>query len=164
MRANDARVRVLERRVGEAELVGLIATQIVEYGVGGGDQPLEGLLTLRGLQVEADAAFVEIEGLEKVRVVFAEEEGTHASCGITTLSAVLDFDDFRSEIGEVHRAEGTCAERFEGQDAQARKRKRRSCRFHGRTQTGFLSINWRAMMIRCISLVPSPIHMSGASR
>src|SRR6185312_2449259 len=30
--------------------------------------------------------------------------------------------------------------------------------------TGFRAISWRAMMMRCISLVPSPIISSGASR
>jgi hypothetical protein len=30
--------------------------------------------------------------------------------------------------------------------------------------TGFLWINWRAMMMRCNSLVPSPISKNGASR
>jgi hypothetical protein len=59
-------------------------------------------LTFGGFQVEADAAFVEIEGLEKVRVMLAEEKGTHASGGIATLGAILDFDDFRAEIREVH--------------------------------------------------------------
>ena len=30
--------------------------------------------------------------------------------------------------------------------------------------TGFLSISCRAMMMCCISFVPSPMHMSGAAR
>ena len=31
-------------------------------------------------------------------------------------------------------------------------------------QTRFRATSWRAMMMRCISLVPSPMHISGASR
>src|SRR5579863_1851220 len=36
-------------------------------------------------------------------------------------------------------------------------------RWEGR-YTGFRAISWRAMMMRCISLVPSPIIIKGASR
>ncbi len=90
-------------------------------------------------------------------VVLAEEERAHAARGIATLLAILDLDDFGAEVGEVHRAERPGAEVLERQHADAGEGQ-------GRGHTGFLSTSWRAMMIRCISFVPSPMHISGESR
>jgi len=47
---------------------------------------------------------------------------------------------------------------------QARKQRVGAERRRGMPQTGLRATSWRAMMIRCNSLVPSPMHSSGASR
>ena len=171
VRADDAWIGVTQRVVGETELVRLVAAQIVEHGVRGRDQPQEGRASCGLLEVEADAALVEVEGLEEMRIVLAQEKRSHATRGIAALGAVLDLDDLGAEVREVHRAEGSRAERLEGEHPQpgerqgGRGRPGVACsRALLRHHTGFRSMSWRAMMMRCISLVPSPMHISGASR
>jgi hypothetical protein len=157
VRAEDARVRRPERGVVEAELLRLVAAQVVHDHVGGAHEAAKGGLALGALEVQRDALLVEVEGLEEVAVVGPEEVRSHAARGVAALFAALDLDDLGAEVGEVHRAERAGAEVLEGEYAEAQERQ-------GGTHTGFLSTSWRAMMMRCISLVPSPMHMSGASR
>ena len=159
MRTDDARVRVLQGVVRQAELVGLVAAQVVQHGIRFRHESPERFLARGGFQVQRDAALVEVERLEEVTVVLTQEIRTHAARGIATLLAILDLDDIGAEIGQIHRAEGARAERLERQDADTLQRQ--VGRVH---QIGFRSISWRAMIMRCISFVPSPMHISGASR
>ena len=159
MCTDDARIGVLQCFVGEPQFVGLVTAQVVQHGIRLGDQPMEGFLPGRRLQVQCDAALVEVERLEEMAVVLAEEIRAHAARGIAALFAVLDLDDVGTEIGEVHGAERSGAERLEGQHTNAFQGQVR--RVH---QIGFRSISCRAMIMRCISFVPSPMHISGASR
>ena len=71
------------------------------------------------------------------------------------LGGVLDLDHLGAEVGEEHGAVGARAEVLEGQHPVAGERQ---------IHAGCLSTSWRDMMTRCISLVPSPMHISGASR
>jgi len=89
-----------------------------------------------------------------VAVVLAEKR-SHAAGGVPALRAVLDLDHLGPEVGEVQRAKRRGPEVLESQDPVAGR---------GQRHAGFLSTSWREMMTRCISFVPSPMHMSGASR
>src|SRR6185437_14394618 len=72
MRADEARIGVLQRRIGEAEPVRLIAAEIVEKPVGAARQRRQHLAGLRLLQVERQAALVAVEALEEMAVFGAE--------------------------------------------------------------------------------------------
>src|SRR5262249_50703868 len=98
---------------------------------------------------------VGVHALEIFAVALAQEARAHMARGIAAGRGVLDLDDLGTEVGQKHRAVGTGAELLNSDDAYAFER------FHG---IGFRLIHCRAMMMRCISLVPSPMHMSGASR
>ena len=82
-------------------------------------------------------------------------------CGPTWRAAsppvvrVLDLDHLGAEVGEQHRAVGPGAELLEGEHADAVER------LHALL---LRLIHCLAMIMRCISLVPSPMQVSGASR
>ena len=69
----------------------------------------------------------------------------------------LDLDHLGAQLGQEHGAVGTGAELLQRQDAHALERL-------GVHRMAFRLTHWRAMMMRCISLVPSPMQVSGASR
>ena len=75
--------------------------------------------------------------------------------GIAIDRGILDLDDLGAEIGEQHGAVRRRAELLDGNDANALKW------LHA---AGFLLMNCFEMMMRCISLVPSPMQVNGASR
>src|SRR6185437_13022023 len=155
MRADDARVRLPERGISEAQALRLVAAQIVEDAVGFFCQRMEDLARGFLLEVERQAALVAVEALKEVTVVLTQEERPDAARHVAALGGVLDLDDLGAQIGELHRAIGSGAVLLDGDDAHAPKR---------RHQMRFRSTSWRAMMMRCISLVPSPITSKGASR
>ena len=95
------------------------------------------------------------ERLEVLAVVLAEEVRADAARGVAAGGGVLDLDDLGAEVGQEQRAVGPGAELLHGQDAHA---------FQWLHEAGFRLIHCLAMMMRCISLVPSPMHISGASR
>ena len=72
-------------------------------------------------------------------------------------SGVLDLDHLGAQLGQEHGAVGPGAELLEGQDADALES---GCH----VMPGSVLIHCLAMMMRCISLVPSPMQVSGASR
>ena len=88
-------------------------------------------------------------------VVLAEEVRADVARGVAPGLGVLDLDHLGAEIGQEHRAVGPRAELLDRDNANAFQR------LHA---TGFLLIHCLAMMMRCISLVPSPMQVSGASR
>ena len=90
-------------------------------------------------------------GLEKIR--------TDAAAHVAAVGRVLDLDDLGAEIGELHRAVRARAILLDGDDAHSGKRQHRLDPY-----TGLRSTSCRAMMMRCSSLVPSPMTSSGASR
>src|SRR6185437_16789415 len=111
-----------------------------------------------GLDVEGDAALVEIPRLEVLAVGLTEQKRTGVARRVAADRGILDLDDLRAQIGEDHRPVGTRPELLQRQNA--RPGQRLGCAH----VTGFCLIHWRAMMIRWISLVPSPMQVSGASR
>jgi hypothetical protein len=68
----------------------------------------------------------------------------------------LDLDHARAEVGELPGGERRGDGLLQGDDEDAVKRMPHQMRF--------LLISWRVMTSRCISLVPSPTIISGASR
>ena len=79
----------------------------------------------------------------------------HVAGDVAPCFSVLDFDQICSQVGQKTSTIGSGTILFDGDDPQTLERK---------AHTGFLSTNCRAMIMRCISLVPSPMHINGASR
>src|SRR5690606_17878010 len=104
-----------------------------------------------------DAALVAVEGLEEEAVALRQRVlwVAHMAAHIAGFRDILDLDDFRTEVGELQRAEGTGTVRLNRDEAEASE---------GEHHAGFRCTSWRAMMMRCNSLVPSPMQSSGASR
>ena len=67
---------------------------------------------------------------------------------------MLDLDDLRAELGQEHGAVGRRAVLLDGDHPHARERLHGMLRFS----------HCRAMIRRCISFVPSPMQVNGASR
>ena len=88
-------------------------------------------------------------------VAVAEVVGPDRAGDVAAAGRMLDLDHVGAEVGQELRAIGPRAVVLDGQDPHAPEQ------FH---QTGLRSISWRAITIRCISLVPSPMHIRGASR
>ena len=88
-------------------------------------------------------------------VVITEKIRTHRPADVAALGRILDLDHLGAHVGKLHGTERPCAVLLHRQDAHARERQH---------HTGFRATSWRAMMMRCNSLVPSPITSSGASR
>src|SRR5262249_10743156 len=155
MHAHDLRVDVSQLRIRDAELHRQVAAQVVEHGVAALDELAEDLLALRVFQIEAEAALVAVERLVEVAVAGREELRSDRAADVAAVVKILDLDDLGAEVGEVLGAERPRPILLDRDDPDAGKRQA-----HAR----FLSISCLAMMMRCISLVPSPITSSGASR
>ena len=155
VQADDLRIDVLQARVVEPELLRLVAAQIVHHGVGAFHELLEAGAALRGLDVERDALLVHVPGLEILAVAVRQHVRADVARGIAAGFGVLDLDHLGAEVGEQHRGIGTGAELLEGEDANAFER------LHALL---LRLIHCLAMIRRCISLVPSPMQVSGASR
>ena len=155
MQADHAWVDRFQAGIIEPELFRLVAAQIVDDGVGGSRQPAKGRLPRFRLQVERDAFLVGAPALEILAVIIAQQVGANAPARIAAGSGVLDLDDVGAKIGQEHGSVRRGAELLQRQHPQALQR------LHC---TGFRLMSCLAMMILCISLVPSPMHMSGASR
>ena len=79
MRADDLGIDLLQLRVGEAELLRLVAAQVVEGRIGRAHQRGAARLRLRVLQVEREALLVAVEGLEEVAVAVGERNAARPS-------------------------------------------------------------------------------------
>ena len=161
MRADDLRIGRREIGVGQPELRWQIAAQIIEQRIRARRQPVQHLARRRLLQIEGETFFVAVEAVEELAVValvaVAEKERADAARHVAAIGRVLDLDDFRAEIGQLHRAVRPRAILLDRNHAQAGKHREHH-------HTWFRAISWRAMMMRCNSLVPSPMTRSGASR
>ena len=163
MGADDPRVDVLQVVVGQPQALGLVAPQVVDYGLALGDQGFEDLPPRRRLQVQGEAALVAVESLEEVTVAFLEVERPDLAADVAAVGRVLDLDHLGAQVGHQHGAEGPGAVLLHGDHAHAFERQAGRVG-RPRHQTGFRSISRLAMSSRCSSLVPSPIASSGASR
>jgi len=101
---HEVRVGLHERRGREPEIGHRPGPQVLHDDVRGLRQLSEDLLTLLALQIDRDAALVAIEAGEVAALAVderLEEPGEVAA------ARMLDLDDFRAEIGELHPAERT---------------------------------------------------------
>src|SRR6201996_5803578 len=155
MDADELRIGGRQRLVVEAHLGRQIAAQVVDQRIRRRDQFRQRGLALGRAQVDRDALLVDVEGLVIFAVVLAEEIRPGLARGIAVDRGILDLDNLGAEIGEQHRAVRRGTELLDGYDAHALER------LH---VAGFLLMNVLEMMMRCISLVPSPMQVSGASR
>src|SRR5262249_9150158 len=110
---------------------------------------------VRRLDIERHALLAEVPGLEVLAV--GRPQTMRADVARRIALRRLDLDHLRAQLGQEHRAVRPGAELLQGEDPYALQR------FSGHTMT-FRLIHCRAMMMRCISLVPSPMQVSGASR
>src|SRR6185436_5236525 len=110
----------------------------------------------RRLEIERHALLAEIPGLEILAVVLAQTIRTDLARRIAVRR--LDLDHLGTKLGHEHRAVWPGAKLFQRQDPDARE-------WLGVAHAdAFRRVHWRAMIRRCISLVPSPMQVSGASR
>jgi len=156
MNAYDLRIGGGYTGIIEPELGGKIAAQIVENDIAGLDQLEQHLAPFRVFQVERKAALVAVKRFVEMAVARAEKMRPDIAPDVAAVLEVLDLDDFRAEVGKVLGAERARAVLLDRNDAQSGKRKT--------GHSGFLAMSCLAMMMRCISLVPSPMISSGASR
>src|SRR5262245_35940801 len=131
MCAHDARVRLLQGRVGQAELRRQVAAQVVEHGVRFGCQRMEHRPPLRMLEIERQALLVPVEGLEELAVRVAEEMRADVTTDVAAVLVVLDLDHLGAEVGEVRGAERPRAVLLDGVHAQAGERQLGGVGVHG---------------------------------
>ena len=155
MQADHGRIDRREARIVQPQSRRQAAAQIVDDGIGLPDKRLQVAFAFVGLDVEGQAALAEVPGLEIFAVAGPEHMRPDAPGRIPAGFGVLDLEDLGAELGEQHGAVGRRAILLDGDDAQIGQG------FH---QTGFRLMSCLAMIRRCISLVPSPMQVSGASR
>src|SRR5690606_5911898 len=150
----------------------LVAAQVVQHDVRFTRQCFKGLAAFVGLDVQNDALLIGVPALEILAVVRAEHERPGLAGRVAAGCGVFYLDDLRTQVREKHGAVGARAELFYRDDAYALQRKMGRARYvtalwlagtRGHC-AGFLLIHCLEMMMRCISLVPSPMQVSGASR
>src|ERR1043165_1027113 len=122
MRADDLRIDALQRVVGDAQPLGLIATQIVEPRIGRAHQLVEYAARLRVLQVEREAALVAVERLEEMAVARPEVVRADRAADVAALRRVLDLDHLGAEVAQQHAAERPSPVLLDRDDADAGKR------------------------------------------
>jgi hypothetical protein len=123
VRADEARIRCLQLRVGQADLRRHIAAQVVEQRVCARDQIAEHRRPLGMLQVQRDALLVAVEGMEKLAVLGREEMRPDPPADVAAIARILDLDHLCAEVGEVERAPGSGAVLLDGEHAQALERR-----------------------------------------
>ena len=141
--ADEARVDRAEARVIEPERARQVAPQVVDQGVGAAGQLLKNLPAARLLEVQRNAALVAAEGLEEEAVAVLGV-GQHVTAHLAAGPVVLDLDDVRAEVGEVHGAEGRGAVLLDGDDGEPFERPDRAggrCRGSLVAHAGFRSIS-----------------------
>ncbi len=116
MGADNGRVVGCQIRVTQAQLFRLIATQVVGQSVRRGHQLVKYSPAVRVFQIQAERAFVAIEGLEKLAVVVAQVIGPHRPGHIAPRLPVFDLDQIRAQVGQKARTVGPRAVMFDGDD------------------------------------------------
>jgi hypothetical protein len=140
--------------VVEAHFRGQVAAKIVHEGVCSHCQFQKRRSAVLHPQVERDTFLVQIEDLKILTVIVTKKIRAGLAGRIAANSCVLDFDDFRAEIGQQHRSIRSRAELFDRDNPHSAEG----------LHAGFRLMNCLKIMIRCISFVPSPMHVRGASR
>ena len=140
--------------VCESQLFRYVTAQIGGERIGARHQIVEHFLALRLSQIQSHALLVSIEAVIEEAVVLFEKERAHVPGNVTAVVGVFNLDYLGALVGEKHGAEGTGAVLLDGEHAHA---------FQRQLHAGFRSTSCFAMMIRCSSLVPSPMASKGAS-
>ena len=96
----------------------LVAAQVREDDVDGGDEVVEDLAPALVAQVERDAALVAVERLEEERVL-ALLVRRDVAPDVAAGRRVLDLDDVRAEVGELERRPRPRPELLDGEDPDA---------------------------------------------
>src|SRR5262245_59357541 len=143
-----------EACVVEAHFRGQVAAKVVHEGIGSHCQLQKRRSAVLRPQVERDTLLVQIEDLKILTVIVTEKIRAGFAGRVAAYSCVLDFDDFCAEIGQQHRSIRSRAELFDRDNPHSAEG----------IHTGFRLMNCLEIMIRCISFVPSPIQVRGASR
>ena len=162
MGAHDYRIYLLERIICQAKRAWQIPTHVVCNRMGPGDEGVEDLLAFIGAQVERKRPLIEVEGLKIEALPLSQEMRTNRTGRIPTTRRVggrrLDLDDFCAKLSKEHRAIRASAVLFCRKDPKSGKGET-LCHY-----AGFRLIHCLEMIMRCISLVPSPMHMRMESR
>ena len=153
--ADDLRVVGLEVIVGKAELPRHVAAQVRRHRVRRPDQVVEHRLALGAGEVQGQALFVAVVRMIELGILGREEVRPHVARHVAAVVGVLDLDHLGPLVAQEHGAERPGPVLLDGENAHS---------FQGQHQTGLRSTSWRAMTMRCISLVPSPMASRGASR
>ena len=159
MRADDARVDFLQRFISQAKLVRLITAQIIQHRIRMAHQLAQNRHAFGVFQIQRKAALVAVEGVMEMAIAWAEMIRPDGTPHITTFGWVFNFDDLSAHIGKQHGTEGPGTILLDRQNGHAIQRQGPI-----RHQMGFFSIRRFAITSLWISLVPSPITKSGASR
>src|ERR1700722_1108339 len=155
MQADDRWVQRLQACIVDPKLFRLVAAQIVDDSIGFDDQRLQRFAAGLRFEIERNAVLAGIPALEIFAVRGAEQPRPGIARGIAPARGVFDLDDFSPEVSEKGGSVRTRTILFDRKDAQT---------FERLCATLFLLIHCFAMMMRCISLVPWPMHVRGASR
>jgi hypothetical protein len=97
---------LLQRRIVEAEPAGDTLAEVLHEDVGFLDQAIDDLARFGLLQIDSEAAFVAVVGLEIEIRPIAEIDAAqlgHAAAGVAA-DAFLDLDHIRAEVAEHGRA------------------------------------------------------------
>ena len=150
---DEVRPRRPHRFVIDSERLRRRRSVVVHDDVGPVEQPLEHRTRLGELEVEHDRPLRSVE----VRVVRGESVGAGAEVADRVATGRLELDHVGALIAEDHRAERPRHVRRDVEHLDAAERKcHRASSASARSR--------RAITMRWISLVPSPMHSSGASR
>ena len=108
--------------VTQTQAGGLISPQIREHRIRGANEVHERRTTGSPPQIEGDAALVAIPRFEEQRVL-AMLKRRHIAAHITAGSWVLDLDDLRPHVRELHGGPRPRSVLLDGDDRQIRERK-----------------------------------------
>ena len=156
MRTDDRGVYSLKSIISKPYFSRNIAAQIVGNDMRIRDQPVQNLLPLIGTEIERQGTLVKIEALEIQTLAFAQPVRADMARGVTTFWR-LDFDNVSAQLSQEHGAIRSCTILLRANYAK-------SFEWKALAHAGLALIHCFEMMMRCISLVPSPMHISIESR
>ena len=162
MRADDRRVDGFQGVIGQPQRLWQVTAHVVGHRVRTRDKGVEDVLPFVRTQIQRQRPLIEVEGLKIEALPLSQEMRTNRTGRIPTTRRVggrrLDLDDFCAKLSKEHRAIRASAVLFCRKDPKSGKGET-LCHY-----AGFRLIHCLEMIMRCISLVPSPMHMRMESR
>jgi len=101
------------------QLLGLVAAQVVDHGVGAGHEALEVGAALGGLDLQRHRLLAAREGLEELAVLVAQEIGTQGPADVSAQGRGLDLDHPRAQLAQQLGAVGAGGILLDRHDAHA---------------------------------------------